>query len=84
MIALYGERNPRDGLALAQQTAETTERASDVIAGLGQLHAAEAHAMLGERAPCEVALATADRQLGRVNEMDAAIDLYSETQLGRT
>ena len=83
MIALYGERNPRDGLALARQTAETTERASDVLAGLAQLHAAEAHAMLGERAPCEVALATADRQLGHVREMDAAIDLYSDTQFGR-
>jgi transcriptional regulator with XRE-family HTH domain len=83
MIALYGEHNPRDGLALAKQTADTTGPASDVLTGLAQLHAAEAHAMLGELAPCETALAAADTTLGQVDDMDTAIELYSATQFGR-
>jgi transcriptional regulator with XRE-family HTH domain len=83
MIALYGERDPREGLALAEQTAETTDKVSDVLTGLAVLHAAEAHAMLGELAPCEEALAVADSRFGRVGELDAAIELYSVTQFGR-
>ena len=83
MIALYGERNPQEGLALAEQTAETTSQASDVLTGLAILHAAEAHAMLGELASCEEALAAADTRFGRVGELDAAIELYSVTQFGR-
>jgi hypothetical protein len=83
MIALYGERNPRDGLALATQTTETTGQASDVLTGLAQLHAAEAYAMLGELAPCETVLAAADTSFGQVHDMDTAIELYSVTQFGR-
>jgi transcriptional regulator with XRE-family HTH domain len=83
MIALYGERNPRGGLALAGQAAETTSRVSDVLTGLAILHTAEAHAMLGELAPCEQALAAADTRFGRVGELDTAIELYSATQFGR-
>lgn len=83
MIALYGERNPQAGLTLAKQTAETTGHVSDVLAGLATLHAAEAHAMLGDLAPCEAALAVADVQLGRVDETDVAVQLYSVTQFGR-
>jgi transcriptional regulator with XRE-family HTH domain len=83
MIALYGERNPQKGLALAEQTAEATSRTSDVLTGLAMLHAAEAHAMLGELAPCEQALAAADTRFSRVGELDTAIELYSATQFGR-
>src|SRR5215472_15927750 len=83
MIALYGERNPREGLGLAGQAAETTSRVRDVLTGLAILHAAEAHAMLGKLAPCEQALAAADTRFGRVGEPDAAIELYSGTQFGR-
>jgi len=83
MIALYGERNPREGLALAELTAETTSTISDVLTGLAILHVAEAHAMLGELAPCEEALAAADSRFGRVSELDRAIELYSVTQFGR-
>ena len=83
MIALYGERDPREGLALAELTAETTSKVSDVLTGLAILHAAEAHAMLGELASCEEALAAADSRFGRVGELDTAIELYSVTQFGR-
>ena len=83
MIALYGERDPRAGLALAEQTAATTSQVSDVLTGLAILHTAEAHAMLGELASCEEALAAADTRFGRVGKLDAAIELYSVTQFGR-
>jgi hypothetical protein len=83
MIALYGERDPHTGLALATRTAETTAHASDVLTGLAILHAAEVHAMLGDLAACEQTLATADTALGRIDNMDVAIELYSATQFGR-
>jgi transcriptional regulator with XRE-family HTH domain len=83
MIALYGEGDPRTGLALAEQTAETTKHVSDVLTGLARLHAAEAHAMLGERGRCESALASADASFTQVNDMDSAFELYSTTQFGR-
>jgi transcriptional regulator with XRE-family HTH domain len=83
MIALYGERDPRGGLTLAEQTAETTSGASDVLTGLATLHAAEAQAMLGERSSCEQSLASAETTFAHIDDVDAAIDLYSATQLGR-
>jgi transcriptional regulator with XRE-family HTH domain len=83
MIALYGEGDPQAGLALAQQTAETTVGSSHVLTGLAILHAAEAQAMLGDRAACERALANADTTFARIDDMDTAFELYSATQLGR-
>jgi transcriptional regulator with XRE-family HTH domain len=83
MIALYGERDPNSGLLLAEQAAETTRHASNVLTGLAMLHTAEAHAMLGNRLACEQALAAADSILGHMDDMDAAIGTYSVTQLGR-
>jgi transcriptional regulator with XRE-family HTH domain len=83
MIALYGERDPAEGLVLAARAAETTKGTSEVLAGLAVLHAAEAHAMLGDLAACEAALTTAEATLGRIGTMDAAIELYSSTQFGR-
>jgi transcriptional regulator with XRE-family HTH domain len=83
MIALYGESSPQIGLALAQQAAETSGRVSNVLGGLARLHAAEAHAMLGDRSACEHALASADDSLSRISDVDSAFELYSDTQLGR-
>jgi len=83
MIALYGESDPQTGLALAEQTRETTEHVSDVLTGLARLHAAEAHAMLGDRLACEHALASAETTLTNVTDMDSAFELYSATQFGR-
>ena len=83
MVALYGHKDARAGLAACQHTAEVAATASSVIAGLAVLHSAEAHAMLGERQSCEQALAAADRQFGRVSQDDPAIDLFSPAQPGR-
>ncbi|WP_100448098.1 helix-turn-helix transcriptional regulator [Glycomyces xiaoerkulensis] len=82
-VALYGEKNPQAGLTLAMQTAETAERTSMVLAGLGTLHAAEAYAMLGKRRECEQALSDAEGYFEHIADTDAAIDLFSPTQHGR-
>ena len=83
MVALYGHKDAHAGLAACQRTAEVAGAASSVIAGLAVLHAAEAHAMLGDRRSCEQALAAADRQFGQVSQDDPAIDLFSPAQPGR-
>ena len=83
MVALYGHKDARAGLAACQRTAEVAGTTSTVIAGLAVLHAAEAHAMLGDRQSCEQALAAADRQFGQISPDDPAIELFSPAQPGR-
>jgi tetratricopeptide (TPR) repeat protein len=83
MVALYGHKDPRAGLEACKHTADVAATASSVIAGLAVLHAAEAHAMLGERQSCEQALAAADRQFARISQDDPAIELFSPAQPGR-
>lgn len=83
MVALYGRKNPRTGLEICEHTVGLTATASNVIAGLALLHAAEAHAMLGDRRNCELALAAADRQFTQISHDDPAVDLFSPAQLGR-
>jgi transcriptional regulator with XRE-family HTH domain len=82
-VALYGEKNPRAGLTLAMRTAETAGNTSHVLSGLAVLHAAEAHAMLGERQDCERALSDAEDRFARIGDDDPAIDLFSPTQHSR-
>ncbi len=82
-VALYGDKDPHAGLRLTRQTAETTGGNSHVLTGLALLHAAEAHAMLGQRAECERALSDADRHVDLINATDVALDLFSPTQPGR-
>jgi transcriptional regulator with XRE-family HTH domain len=81
-VALYGEKDPQRGLQLTMQTAETTKTTSYVLTGLGLLHTAEAHAMLGRLSDCERALSEADRYFSRIEGTDAALDLFSPTQFG--
>ena len=83
MVALYGDKKPRDGLALALQTADTTAPVSDVLTGLATLHAAEAHALLGARVSCERALAAAEARFDSITADDEAVHQYSPTQFGR-
>jgi transcriptional regulator with XRE-family HTH domain len=83
MIALYGEKDPGQGKAVALHAAETAAGASRVLSGLAILHAAEACAMAGQATSCEKALTEAARQLGRVTNTDPAITLYSPSAFGR-
>ncbi|MER5969160.1 helix-turn-helix transcriptional regulator [Streptomyces sp. NPDC002055] len=82
-VALYGARDTRAGLALAESAAEKAAPTSPALSGLALLHVAEAHAMLRSSADCERALSRAERQLARADGSDAAADLVSPTQFGR-
>ncbi|MFI6458608.1 helix-turn-helix domain-containing protein [Streptosporangium amethystogenes] len=82
-VALYGEKEPQAGLALAMQTAEAVKGNSHVLTGLAILHAAEARAMLGQRRDCEQALCLAEAHFGQIGTADTAADLFSPTQHGR-
>lgn len=82
-ISLYGERDPRSGLTLTEQTANTTSNTSNVLTGLALLHTAEAHAMLGDQRACEMALAEAETRFEKVNENDIAGFLFSPSQFDR-
>lgn len=82
-VAMYGEKDPKAGLVLTMQTVDTTRGTSDVLTGLAVLHAAEAHAMLGQQGECERALAQAELHSGRIDSSDPAIALFSPTQHGR-
>lgn len=82
-VALYGANDYRAGLDLALEAAHTTRLTSHVVTGLAMLHAAEAHAYLGEARECERALASAERHLEQANGTDSAHDLLSPTHFGR-
>lgn len=82
-VALYGAGNYREGLDLALQAARTARHTSHVLAGLAMLHAAEAHAYLGETGDCERALEGADKALNRAHRADASHELLSPTHFGR-
>jgi hypothetical protein len=82
-VALYGEKNPRAGLELAQRTASIVQGSSHVLGGLAVLHAAEAHAMLRQHQDCEKELINAERHFDRISEADAAAPLFSPSQFGR-
>jgi hypothetical protein len=83
IVALYGQEDPLAGLSLARQAAEAVAGVSAVLTGLAVLHAAEAHAMVGQRRECEDALGVAESLLGQVSAMDEAIHLFSPSQYAR-
>ncbi|WP_253915695.1 transcriptional regulator [Streptomyces sp. NRRL S-31] len=82
-VALYGEKDPRAGLDLAQRAASTVQGSSHVLGGLAVLHAAEAHAMLQQHTDCQRSLINAERHFDQVSEADAAAPLFSPSQFGR-
>ncbi|MFK8911641.1 helix-turn-helix domain-containing protein [Streptomyces sp. YS-3] len=83
-VALYGaQQDPRTGLGLALQAAETARLTSPGVTGLALLHAGEAHAMLGEERAFERTLKQAEQVLEKSDATDAAVGLVSSTQIGR-
>ncbi|MCC3767996.1 helix-turn-helix domain-containing protein [Streptomyces sp. UNOC14_S4] len=82
-VALYGDRDAATGLSLCLRAAATAADSSQALTGLAMLHAAEAHAMLGEATDCERALANAEEHLGDTEPTDAAAELISPSQFGR-
>lgn len=83
MVALYGEKNPAEGLKVALQAADVSAHASGVLTGLAMLHVAESHAMLGDVTSCEQALRAAEAQFGQLSTTDTAISLFSPSLFGR-
>ncbi|SES36064.1 DNA-binding transcriptional regulator, XRE-family HTH domain [Actinokineospora terrae] len=82
-LALYGDRDPRAGLALTRHVAEMTSASSSALTGLALLHNAEAHAMLGDVRGCEIALADAEVHFDKITENDPAYHLFSDSQFAR-
>lgn len=82
-IALYGDKDPHEGVALAGQAAEVAASVSPSLTGLGLLHVAEGHAMTGDLSACEEALKEAETQLDRMGTEDVAAEYYSINEFNR-
>ncbi|MGR6971402.1 helix-turn-helix transcriptional regulator [Streptomyces cynarae] len=82
-VALYGEKNPQRGAALAQQAADVAKLASPSLTGLSLLHVAEGHAMTGATNECEAALRNAEDQFDRVHPDDVAAPYYTVNEYNR-
>ncbi|MFE2041081.1 tetratricopeptide repeat protein [Streptomyces sp. NPDC059477] len=82
-VALYGEKNPSEGLQLTRQVTAKVGKSSSALSGLAFLHSAEAHAMLRQRSECEESLRDAERFFDRAGENDAGASLLSPGQFGR-
>ncbi|GAB4085945.1 hypothetical protein GCM10028784_25750 [Myceligenerans cantabricum] len=82
-LSLYSDKDPAAALQLAQQSAELAERSSNVLTGLGLLHAAESFAMLGKRRETERSLAAAETRLGRTVDDDPASAWFSPATFDR-
>ncbi|WP_239089042.1 helix-turn-helix domain-containing protein [Micromonospora gifhornensis] len=82
-LALYGTRQPTAAVALTTQAAAVSRRDSRVLAGLAQLHRAEAHAMLGQVRECAEALGAAENHFTAVSPQDPASALYCPSHHAR-
>ncbi|WP_084964159.1 helix-turn-helix transcriptional regulator [Thermoactinospora rubra] len=82
-VALYGTKDPREGLRLCEETTLVSRSVSNVLTGLGHLHAGEAHAMLGERRACEKALNAAEDSFAAIRPDDEALPMFSPSQFDR-
>ncbi|MFE0365407.1 helix-turn-helix transcriptional regulator [Streptomyces griseoaurantiacus] len=82
-VALYGEKNPTRGVALAEQAADAAKLVSPSLTGLSLLHVAEGHAMTGATNECEAALKKAEDQFDRVHADDVAAPYYTVNEFNR-
>jgi DNA-binding XRE family transcriptional regulator len=83
-VALYGEKDPGKGGALARQAADVARSCSPSLTGLAMLHVAEGHAMSGNRQLCEAALGEAEAQIGNITATDdMAAGFYSINEYNR-
>lgn len=82
-VALYGEKDPLKGRALAQEAAEVATAASPALTGLSLLHVAEGYAMTGDLKQCEKALKQAEVRFDRVYGDDVAAPYYTINEFNR-
>jgi transcriptional regulator with XRE-family HTH domain len=82
-VALYGEKDPVKGLALARQAAEVAVLCSPSLTGLSLLHVAEGYAMSGDLGWCEKTLGKAEAMLDRVDDFDLASGYFTTNEFNR-
>lgn len=82
-VALYGTKDPSEGLRLCRETTLVSKSTSNVLTGLGHLHVGEAHAMLGQRRDCEKALRATEVSFDRIRSDDEAMPMFSSSQFDR-
>jgi transcriptional regulator with XRE-family HTH domain len=82
-VALYGEKDPVKGLALAGEAAEVARLYSPALTGLSLLHVAEGYAMTRRLKEAEAALKKAEAQFDRVIEDDAAAEYFTTSEFNR-
>ncbi|MGN9777433.1 helix-turn-helix transcriptional regulator [Micromonospora sp. H33] len=82
-LALYGTKRPTAGIALTARAAAVSHHDSHVIAGLAQLHRAEAHAMLGQAQDCSDALGAAEDHFASADPRDPAAALFCHSHHAR-
>jgi hypothetical protein len=82
-VALYGAKKPAAGLAFAHHAAITGRPDSSVIAGLAELHVAEAHAMIGDAGSCVAALGAAETHFTGICPDDPAGVLFCPSHHSR-
>jgi transcriptional regulator with XRE-family HTH domain len=82
-LALYGEKDPVQGAALAQRAADVATLISPSLTGLALLHVAEGQAMAGDLRACEATLRKAETQLLRVSAADVAAGYFTPSEFNR-
>jgi transcriptional regulator with XRE-family HTH domain len=82
-VALYGEKDTKKGVTLAEEAAAVAHQSSASLTGLAWLHVAEGHAMMEELAACEQALAKAETQFDRVHLDDVGAEYYTANEFNR-
>jgi hypothetical protein len=82
-VALYGEKDTKKGVTLAEEVAAVAHQSSASLTGLAWLHVAEGHAMMEELTACEQALAKAENQFDRVHLDDVGAEYYTANEFNR-
>lgn len=82
-IALYGEKDAKQGVMLAEAASEIARQSSASLTGLAWLHIAEGRALMSDLVACEHALAHAERQFDRMSTDDVGAEYYTVNEFNR-
>jgi hypothetical protein len=82
-IALYGERDPEQGVRYAEQACEIAGLASASLTGLAWVHVAEGHALMHDLRASESALARAERQFDQLSPDEVGAEYYTLSEFNR-
>lgn len=80
-VAMFGHKSADAALDLLHETVRLAPRTA--LAGVAQLHTAEAHAMLGDPRSCEAALSAAETTLDNASATDATARVSAPGQIDR-